>query len=76
MLQERSREESREAGRCKELLSARVSEFVEEILSRHFEGLVHFVKDCEVLLNRGQNDALRNEERQSPFDQHIFHPTS
>jgi hypothetical protein len=63
ILQERSREESREAGRCKELLAVRISEFVEEILSHHFEGLVHFVKDCEVLLSRGQNDVMRNEER-------------
>ena len=60
---ERNREESREAARCKELLSARISEFVEEIIFSHFEGLVRFVKDCEVMLTRGNNEALRNEER-------------
>lgn len=62
-MKERNREESREASRCKELLSARISEFVEEILFVHFEGLVRFVKDCELILTRGLNEALRNEER-------------
>ena len=63
LFKERNREESREAARCKELLSARISEFVEEILFSHFEGLVRFVKDCEVMLTRGLSEALRNEER-------------
>ncbi|XP_046653328.1 vacuolar protein sorting-associated protein 52 homolog isoform X1 [Daphnia pulicaria] len=65
VMTERNREESREAARCKELLSARISEFVEEILFFHFEGLVRFVKDCEVMLTRGLNEALRNEERRA-----------
>ena len=64
-LKERAREESREAVRCKELLSGRISEFVEEVLFSKFEGLVRFVKDCEILLTKGQNQALGNEERKS-----------
>lgn len=65
VMSERAREESREAVRCKELLSGRISEFVEEVLFSKFEGLVRFVKDCEILLTKGQNQALGNEERRA-----------
>jgi len=70
-VKERAREESREAVRCKELLSVRISEFVEEVLFSKFEGLVRFVKDCEILVTKGQNQALGNEERKY-FIQLVF----
>ncbi|GFS17595.1 vacuolar protein sorting-associated protein 52-like protein [Elysia marginata] len=47
----------------RDLLSARTQEFVEEILAPHFGGLISWVKDCEVLLERGQADRLATEEK-------------
>lgn len=59
--QERTKEDSRESESFKDLLNARILEYVEEVLSPHFGGMMAFVKDCEKYLERGQMDHLKNE---------------
>jgi len=60
--QERTSEDSKESESFKELLTARTHEFIEEVLTPHFGGMIAFVKDCEACIERGNMDALRNEE--------------
>ncbi|XP_033763726.1 vacuolar protein sorting-associated protein 52 homolog [Pecten maximus] len=63
VIMERTTEDSKESESFKELLTGRTSEFIEEVLSPHFGGLISFVKDCEVVLERGHTDSLKHEER-------------
>ncbi|XP_036362819.1 vacuolar protein sorting-associated protein 52 homolog [Octopus sinensis] len=56
-------EDSKECESFQELLSARTQEFIEEVLAPHFGGMVSFVKECEVIIEKGNLDALKNEER-------------
>lgn len=45
-----------------------VQEFIEEILSSPFGGMIAFVKEAEALMEKGQLDRLKNEEgKQSLF---------
>lgn len=39
-----------------------VQEFIEEILSPPFGGMIAFVKEAEVLMEKGQLDRLKSEE--------------
>ncbi|XP_048244893.1 vacuolar protein sorting-associated protein 52 homolog isoform X2 [Haliotis rufescens] len=63
VLMERTAEDSKETESFKELLQARTQEYIEEILAPHFGGMITFVKDCEVMLERGQAEQLKQEER-------------
>ncbi|XP_059173916.1 vacuolar protein sorting-associated protein 52 homolog [Physella acuta] len=63
VLVERTTDDSKEAEMYRDLLAARTQEFVEEILAPHFGGLITFVKDCEVYLERGNGDKLQAEEK-------------
>ena len=63
--QERTTDDSKESESFKELLTARTQEFIEEILAPHFGGLITFVKEAEVLQERGQIEGLRTQERES-----------
>ncbi|UYV71586.1 VPS52 [Cordylochernes scorpioides] len=65
VLQERTKgaEDSREAESLKELLSARTQEYVEEALAPHFGGLITFVRDGEKMVERGQMEQLRREDK-------------
>ncbi|XP_064616275.1 vacuolar protein sorting-associated protein 52 homolog [Liolophura sinensis] len=63
VIMERTTDDSKESESFKELLSARTEEYVEEVLAPHFGGLITFVKDCEVLLESQNLDALKNQER-------------
>lgn len=47
ILMERTRDNTKEAESFREQLSAKSNEYVEEILSPHIGGLIHFVKECE-----------------------------
>lgn len=47
ILMERTRDNTKEAESFREQLSARSNEYVEEILSPHIGGIIHFVKECE-----------------------------
>ncbi|XP_056012756.1 vacuolar protein sorting-associated protein 52 homolog isoform X4 [Ostrea edulis] len=63
VLMERTTEESKESESFKELLTARTQEFIEEVLSPHFGGMISFVKDCENIIERAGVEALRPDER-------------
>jgi hypothetical protein len=61
-LQERTRDNSKEAENFRELLNTRSAEYVEEILSPHFGGILHFVKEGEALVEKRQADELKHLE--------------
>lgn len=42
-------------------------EFIEEILSPPFGGMIAFVKESEALIEKGQLDKLRNDEGECCF---------
>ncbi|ELT91956.1 hypothetical protein CAPTEDRAFT_183678 [Capitella teleta] len=63
VIMERTTDDSKESEGFKELLAARTQEFIEEILTPHFGGMMMFVKEAEVLQERGQLDILKNQER-------------
>lgn len=62
VLTERTRENSKEAESFREQLTARSSEFVEEVLSPHFGGIIQLVKESEALIEKGQADDLKRQE--------------
>ncbi|KAF0024124.1 hypothetical protein F2P81_022926 [Scophthalmus maximus] len=62
VLMERAADDSKEVEGFQQLLLARTQEFIEEILSSPFGGMVAFVKEAEVLIEKGQLDRLKNEE--------------
>lgn len=62
IFQEHTRDSSKEAESFREQLNLRSSEYVEEILSPHFGGMIQFVKEGEALLEKGQNDQLKKQE--------------
>lgn len=65
VLMEHTRDSSKEAESFREQLNLRSSEYVEEILSPHFGGMIQFVKEGEALLDKGQNDQLKKQESKS-----------
>ena len=64
-LQERTKDNSKESETFREHLAVRTAEYVEEMLSPHFGGLMQFVRDAEAMVERGDSEALRREERES-----------
>ncbi|XP_011252571.1 vacuolar protein sorting-associated protein 52 homolog [Camponotus floridanus] len=62
VLMERTRDNSKEAESFREQLNARSSEFVEEVLSPHFGGIIQLVKESEALIEKGQADDLKRQE--------------
>ena len=62
ILQERATDDSKESESFKELLTARTQEFIEEILSPHFGGMITFVKEAESMMERGAADSLKSQE--------------
>uniref|UniRef100_A0A8V5GYS9 Vacuolar protein sorting-associated protein 52 homolog n=1 Tax=Melopsittacus undulatus TaxID=13146 RepID=A0A8V5GYS9_MELUD len=62
VLMERAVEESKEVEGFQQLLSARTQEFIEELLSPPFGGMIAFVKEAEALLEKGELERLRGEE--------------
>lgn len=63
ILMERTRDNTKEAESFREQLQARSSEYVEEILSPHFGGLIQFVKEGEQLLETNKNDLAKLERK-------------
>uniref|UniRef100_A0A8C6NWC8 Vacuolar protein sorting-associated protein 52 homolog n=1 Tax=Nothobranchius furzeri TaxID=105023 RepID=A0A8C6NWC8_NOTFU len=61
-LHERAADDSKEVESFQQLLLARTQEFIEEILSPPFGGMIAFVKEAEALMEKGQLDRLKNEE--------------
>ncbi|KAM4539490.1 vacuolar protein sorting-associated protein 52 homolog [Odontesthes bonariensis] len=62
VLMERAADDSKEVEGFQHLLLARTQEFIEEILSPPFGGMIAFVKEAEALTEKGQLDRLKNEE--------------
>ncbi|XP_059412927.1 vacuolar protein sorting-associated protein 52 homolog [Carassius carassius] len=62
VLMERAAGDSKEVEGFQQLLLARTQEFIEEILSPPFGGMIAFVKESEALMEKGQLDKLRNDE--------------
>ncbi|CAL8396207.1 unnamed protein product [Gadus morhua 'NCC'] len=62
VLMERAADDSKEVEGFQQLLLARTQEFIEELLSPPFGGMISFVKEAEVLMERGQLDRLKNDE--------------
>ncbi|GAB6031475.1 Vacuolar protein sorting-associated protein 52 [Chamberlinius hualienensis] len=62
VIMERTKDESKESESFKGLLNGAMQEFVEEILSPHFGGMIAFVKDCDSLIDQGRIDQLKAEE--------------
>ncbi|XP_067281302.1 vacuolar protein sorting-associated protein 52 homolog [Pseudorasbora parva] len=62
VLMERAADDSKEVEGFQQLLLARTQEFIEEILSSPFGGMIAFVKESEGLIEKGQLDKLKNDE--------------
>uniref|UniRef100_A0A672K762 Vacuolar protein sorting-associated protein 52 homolog n=1 Tax=Sinocyclocheilus grahami TaxID=75366 RepID=A0A672K762_SINGR len=62
VLMERAADDSKEVEGFQQLLLARTQEFIEEILSPPFGGMIAFVKESEALMEKGQLDKLRTDE--------------
>jgi len=56
----------------KELLSARTHEFIEEVLQPHFGGMIAFVKDCEVAIERGNMEHVKAQESKTVHPSFLF----
>ncbi|KAM9775898.1 vacuolar protein sorting-associated protein 52 homolog isoform 2-T2 [Syngnathus typhle] len=62
VLTERAAEDSKEVEGFQQLLLARTQEFIEEILSAPFGGMISFVKEAEALMEKGQLERLKSDE--------------
>ncbi|XP_076670659.1 vacuolar protein sorting 52 [Andrena cerasifolii] len=62
VLMERTRDNSKEAESFRDQLNARSAEYVEEVLSPYFGGIIQLVKESEVLIEKGQTDDLKRQE--------------
>lgn len=74
VLSEKTREDSRECERLKELLSLRSAEYIEEVLSPYFGGVLAFVKEVEPLLqiNGSSSSNLKSyENRVGPLSKNF-----
>ena len=60
--QERTRDHSKEAESFKEQLTNRSNEYVEEILSPHFGGVIQFVREGENLVEKEMFEELKQQE--------------
>ncbi|PNF30557.1 putative vacuolar protein sorting-associated protein 52 [Cryptotermes secundus] len=65
ILMEHTRDNSKEAESFREHLNTRSAEYVEEILSPNFGGIMQFVKEGEALVEKGQADELKHHERKA-----------
>ncbi|XP_077363755.1 vacuolar protein sorting-associated protein 52 homolog [Festucalex cinctus] len=62
VLMERAADDSKEVEGFQQLLLARTQEFIEELLSAPFGGMIAFVKEAEALMEKGQLERLKNDE--------------
>ncbi|XP_063287642.1 vacuolar protein sorting-associated protein 52 homolog [Pelobates fuscus] len=62
VLMERATSDSKEVESFQQLLNARTQEFIEELLSPSFGGMIAFVKESESIIEKGQQERLRSEE--------------
>ncbi|MCL4130164.1 UNVERIFIED_CONTAM: hypothetical protein GTU68_007377 [Idotea baltica] len=62
VLSEKTREDSRECERLKELLSHRTSEYIEEVLAPYFGGVLTLVREVEHLIQTNTSTNLKSYE--------------
>lgn len=60
ILMERTRDNTKEAESFREQLTARSGEYVDEILGPHIGGIIHFVKDCEQMIEKDQVEYFKD----------------
>ncbi|KAL1124178.1 hypothetical protein AAG570_001948 [Ranatra chinensis] len=72
ILLERTRENCKEAESFRAQLSAKSAEYIEEVLSPHFGGIMQFVKEGEALLEEKQMEQLKKLEGKSMTLVHLF----
>lgn len=65
VLLEHTRDNSKEAESFREQLSNRSTEYVEEILSPHFGGMMQFVKETEQQMEKNPSDTVQYNERKA-----------
>ncbi|XP_073941067.1 vacuolar protein sorting-associated protein 52 homolog [Choristoneura fumiferana] len=65
ILMERTRDNTKEAENFRDQLQARSAEYVEEILSPHFGGMIQFVKEGELLLESDKKLELLSMEKKT-----------
>ncbi|XP_033335141.1 vacuolar protein sorting 52 [Megalopta genalis] len=53
---------TKEAESFREQLNARSAEYVEEVLTPYFGGIIQLVKESEMLIEKGQGDDLKRQE--------------
>ncbi|KAK4328680.1 hypothetical protein Pmani_000927 [Petrolisthes manimaculis] len=63
VLSEKTREDSRECERLKELLGQRTGEYIEEVLAPHFGGMLTFVREADHLIANNNTEALKDYEK-------------
>ncbi|XP_045132398.1 vacuolar protein sorting-associated protein 52 homolog isoform X2 [Portunus trituberculatus] len=63
VLSEKTREDSRECERLKELLGQRTGEYIEEVLAPHFGGMLTFVRETDHLIANNNTEALKDYEK-------------
>ena len=61
-MQEHTWDNLKEAESFRGYLNNKSEEYVEEILSPHFGGILQFVKEGEALVEKGQGDELKHHE--------------
>ena len=59
LFKERIKEDNREAQNLKELLANRINDYVEEVLMPYFGNLICFVKECEIIIEKENFNALK-----------------
>lgn len=65
ILMEHTRDNTKEAEAFREQLTARSTEYVEEILTPHFGGIIQFIKECEHMPVEEQTQHFQRQERRS-----------
>lgn len=65
ILMEHTRDNTKEAEAFREQLTARSTEYVEEILTPHFGGIIQFIKECEHMPAEEQTQHFQRQERRS-----------
>ena len=61
-MKERLKEDSIEASGVRQRLNDSIDEYVEVILNPYFGNLIQFVKECELIIEKGNVDSLKKFE--------------
>ncbi|XP_066919822.1 vacuolar protein sorting-associated protein 52 homolog [Clytia hemisphaerica] len=64
VIQERTTDDSKESDSFQQTLNTKIQEYIEEVLSPYFGGMMTFVKETEPMIERGQAQSIRVNEGQ------------